>query len=105
MSEGESMIVLRRVRSKQKDVFRDYKIELDGKVVASIANDTTVHVPATPGAHKLRVTIDWCSSPTIDVNLAANETQRFECGPASLFLVLLHVTFMRDRYLWLRSAR
>ena len=54
---------------------RNYKIFIDGELVGNVANGATAEFPVTAGKRAITVKIDWCSSPTISVEIGADETK------------------------------
>ncbi|MCX5674841.1 MAG: hypothetical protein NTX87_07520 [Planctomycetota bacterium] len=84
------------------DAYRKYAILIDGRQIGSVKNGETKTISLEPGAHTLRLKIDWCSSNTISFDLTSNETARFRCG--SNFLGPLCVFFAPSKYLYLRKS-
>ena len=86
-----------------KDSLRAYQIELDGKVVEKINSGEIIGLDVQPGQHRLRLKIDWCSSPYVDYEIQLGQTIKFQCGSnAKSLLVLIYITFLRNKYLWLK---
>lgn len=102
---GKSRIVIRRVASRWQDRLRDYKVVVDGRVVARVANGREVTVAVEPGRHKVHMAIDWARSRPLDVELTAEQSIRLECGPnVPPLLALIYVTVLFRRWVWLRPA-
>jgi hypothetical protein len=86
------------------DASRKYKIELDGDIAGEIRASESVTLNVTPGNHKIRLRIDWCSSNYLDFQVAPEETVVFDCGNNSpLGLVILYITIFRNKYLWIQK--
>jgi hypothetical protein len=91
--------------SRLKDAIRAYQVELDGEVIGKINRGESVGFDIQPGRHRLRLKIDWCGSPDIDFEIQTGQVLKFECGnnvPA--LLDLIYITFLRNKYLWLRQV-
>jgi hypothetical protein len=90
------------------DAYRKYAILIDGRQIGSVKNGETKTVSLEPGAHTLKLEIDWCSSNTISFDLTSNETARFRCGSnlrgLRAFLGPLCVFFAPSKYLYLRKS-
>ncbi|MCU7726955.1 hypothetical protein ODJ79_24780 [Actinoplanes sp. KI2] len=52
---------------------RSYKIYVNGVKVAGIRTGKTVDIPLPPGEHRIKVKIDWCSSPELIVNIGPGQ--------------------------------
>src|SRR5437016_221349 len=44
------------------NLWRDFKVLMDGVPVARLANGRSVMIPMSPGKHEIVATIDWCRS-------------------------------------------
>jgi hypothetical protein len=58
---------------------RHWKLELDGEVIASIANGDTSILQAGPGRHSLRIFYEWYSSPALEIELRAGQELHLGC--------------------------
>ena len=61
-----------------RHVFASLRVELDGKQVAKIRDNTSIQLPVAVGPHKIRVKMPWVSSPVTDLTVNAGETVRRE---------------------------
>jgi len=90
------------------DAFRKYAILVDGRESGKIENGGTKTISLEPGAHTLKLEIDWCSSNSIAFDLTSNETARFRCGSnlsgLRRFLGLFYIFFAPSKYLYLRKS-
>ena len=59
---------------------RDYGVYIDGEKVGTIANGETKEFDVSPGYHSVFTKIDWCSSPTLSVNINDLETKNLKVG-------------------------
>jgi hypothetical protein len=55
-------------------VFRRIVIDIDGEPAARVGHGKTVEVAVSPGQHFMRARMDWHASPTIQVDVPADET-------------------------------
>ena len=87
------------------DRIRAYRILVDGQEMARLNDGESVELPVVSGRHTIVAKIDWCSSPTLNVNIRDGETVNFECGSnrrgLRLLLGIFYVLFLRDQYLTL----
>jgi hypothetical protein len=98
-------IVIRRLKALWQDRARAYQIIVDGMHAGTIGNDAEARIAVTPGRHTVRLEIDWCGSPEVEVDVGAGTECRLECGPnANPFMAFVYITFRKDRYLWLRDG-
>lgn len=98
-----SQIQLKRGKAWQ-DMLREYRVLVDGKHVASIGEKSEVTVPITPGKHVVQLSVDWCTSPKVEVTVEQGQTLPMGCGPNSnALLALLYITLWRKKYIWLRQ--
>lgn len=79
--EGNATIVLSRRRGGYRDIMRSYLVIVDGKELAKIKRGQTVELPVAAGAHEVFLKIDWCRSPTLNVDAAAGEVIKLFCEP------------------------
>lgn len=98
-------LLVRRAMVAWQDRVRSYRVIIDDKEVAQIANGAEVEVPVDAGKHVVQLKIDWCQSEALEVNVASGEKKILECGPnATPWLALLYITVLRKKYLWLCPA-
>jgi hypothetical protein len=87
------------------DRIRAYRILVDGQEMARLNDGESVELPVVSGRHTIVAKIDWCSSPTLNVNIRDGETVNFECGSnlrgLRVLLGMFYVLFLRDQYLTL----
>ena len=58
---------------------RRWNLELDGEVIARIANGETSILDARPGRHSLRIFYDWYSSRPLEVDLRRGQELHLGC--------------------------
>lgn len=99
-----AQIVVRR-SAAWGDKLREYRIIVDGAACGSIAERGEARIAVAPGRHVVRLKIDWCWSAPLTVDVEDGKEHVLECGPnANPFLVLLYISFWKNRYLWLRDS-
>ena len=91
-------IIINRT-SEYLNRFRDYGIYIDGKKVDTIASGETIELNVSAGHHFVSTKIDWCSSPTLSVNINDEATKSLTVGgfkngkwlmPAGLVIIVLN---------------
>jgi|SRR5215469_18102852 len=75
-------IVLRRERGGYRDFLRSYEVMVDGKMAAKIKRGQTVTLPIPAGQHEIFLRIDWCRSPSVEVDARSGEVIKMSCEPA-----------------------
>jgi hypothetical protein len=102
-------IAVRRQPGGQRDIFRAYRIVVDGKTVGKIRRGQSREVQVSPGSHTLVIAIDWGSSPMAQVELQTGDRAAFVCEPGgSAETALVTSLFDRHAYIslsWDVSAR
>jgi hypothetical protein len=84
---------------------RRYKIYVDGVKVAAVRVGKTIEIPVTPGEHRVKAKLDWCSSPEVVINVVAGQPSNLAVetvGP--IYAMLANQLFRPSRYLALVSA-
>jgi hypothetical protein len=76
-------ITIKRLPRPYGDLFRAYGILIDDAHVGSVKRRKTRSIEVAPGHHRVRLTIDFCASPEVEVDLGAGEEAHFECRAAS----------------------
>lgn len=75
MIENGSWIVVHRSSSLGwQDVFRAYKVEVDGVVRGKVRRGESLTCEVFAGTHVVQATIDWGGSPEVTVEPASGET-------------------------------
>jgi hypothetical protein len=99
-------LIIHRVNSLARDVFRAYQVWVDQALVATVKRDSTVRIPLEPGEHQVQIKIDWCSSPLLTVKIDDGSEARASCGPNKTGTgPLRQVLSDPDNYLWLREDK
>ena len=93
-----AIIQLERKRA-WADLFRSYQIFLDAELVGTIRQGKSCSFEVHPGHHELFLTIDWCSSQRLSMDLAPGEKVKVVCQGKNALFALYNVTFGADRYI------
>ena len=96
------MVILER-GSSTIDKTRKYKIMVDGENVGIIGDGEIVEFDVKEGEHQIYLSIDWCRSPKISVDIKDNEYLNLSCGSAmkgwkSIFSII-YITFLKNEYI------
>jgi hypothetical protein len=98
-------LIVRRRAAWWRDRMRDYIVLVDGSERGRVGDDGEVRVHVEPGRHKVRLKIDWCGSPTVDVDVPEDGAQVLDCGPnATPFTAIFYIIFRTSHYLTLRPG-
>lgn len=74
-------IAVRRRPGGQRDIFRAYRIIVDGEAVGKIKRGQSREIQVVPGAHSVMIAIDWGTSPIARVELQPGDRAAFVCEP------------------------
>jgi len=78
MIKTETMTTIKIQRKHEFiNLFRNYKLFVDGQIIGSISDGQEREFNVTPGKHFIVAKIDWCSSKTISFELKENDTISF----------------------------
>jgi len=80
-AEGDAKLVLTRERGGWRDWFRSYSVMIDQQEAGRVKRGERVELPITAGHHEVFVKIDWCKSPTLEVDAAPDEVVEMSCAP------------------------
>lgn len=83
---------------------RNFKIIIDGAEAGTVENGELKSFQLSPGSHSVQATIDWCSSPEVNVYLADGTTQTLHLGAfknARIFSFLPLVIIALHFLLWI----
>jgi hypothetical protein len=72
-----------RIRKGYQDRLRRYKIVVDGWTLGLVSYGKTWTGQIVPGAHKVTMTIDWKTSPDLEITAASGGVVLLECGPGA----------------------
>ena len=96
------MIVIKR-DTCYADRLRDYKIELDGTIIGTIADGQKKSFDVKPGSHVLRMKIDWGGSNRLSFQAHSGKNLHFKCASrargAKVFLAIVYASVLAQRYI------
>jgi hypothetical protein len=81
-ADNAARIVLTRAPGGWRDRFRSYLVMIDDKEVGQVRRGQRLEVPITPGHHEIFLKIDWCASPTVEVDAGPHDVIEMSCAPA-----------------------
>jgi hypothetical protein len=70
-----------RPRRGSADLFRSYHVLVDGDDVGEVRRGESWCVQIAAGRHEVHLVIDWCRSPSVDIDVAPGETVKLVCWP------------------------
>ena len=74
------MLVITR-RSSFYDKFRSYTIYVNGEKCAKIGNNSKTEIDLPVGEYEIYLSIDWCKSNKLSINIEENQNIYLECYP------------------------
>jgi hypothetical protein len=74
-------IAVTRARGGWRDLLRKYLIMIDGAVAGKIRRGQTLELPVTPGRHEIFLKVDWCRSPSVELDASPGEVIDLRCAP------------------------
>ena len=72
-----------RPATKYRDRARKYELLVDGAPLAKISHGETVDLQVSEGHHAVQAKIDWATTPTVEIDVAADETVALRIAPGS----------------------
>jgi hypothetical protein len=86
-----------------RDRFRSYKVRVDGNTVGQIGRDSPQHFNMPAGQHSVSLHVDWCRSPTVEVDVPSGGSVSLRCrASGGAWRVLWDITFGKNRYITLQ---
>lgn len=98
-----STVTVSRRPGGYRDRARAYKVMLDGQQVAKIKAGQRHSQPIPPGAHRVKMKIDWTGSQVEEFTVEPGATAEFHCEPNGFFLNLFWQIFTGSK--WIRLQR
>jgi len=96
-------VTIERRKAVWRDLVRAYVVTIDGQPVGKLSSGEQKSFALTPGPHEVRMTIDWCGSPRVTVDGAADT--RLVCDANGIALtVLWDIIFRAGNYISLTRA-
>ncbi len=79
--ESVGQLQVSRARRGSVDLFRAYRVLVDGEDMGEVKRGQSRLVHVAPGRHEVHLAIDWCRSPSIEVDVAPGENVKLACWP------------------------
>jgi hypothetical protein len=96
-------VTVERRKAVWRDLFRPYVVTIDGQPRGKLSSGEQQTFPLTPGPHEVRMTIDWCGSPSVTVDGSADTRLVCDAGGGAL-TVLWDIIFRTGSYISLIRA-
>ncbi|WP_329116649.1 hypothetical protein [Streptomyces sp. NBC_01465] len=96
---GQGTIELTRVPDGYRDFLRSYTVLVDEVPAGRIRRGQTLNLQVPAGTHQLRLTIAWCSSPAMTVDIDAGTPAYFACAPGDQPSAITAVTSGANDYI------
>jgi hypothetical protein len=96
-------ITITREKARWRDRARAYKLKIDGAEAGEIRSGETLRVPLASGMHRVGLSLDWCTSPELQLSGDQDHVLRCAAGGNSL-MAGIDVIFRPNRYIALESA-
>jgi hypothetical protein len=101
-----TVLVIRRLPRPKQDRDQVYRVLVDGTQRAEVGDDSTVQIGLTPGEHRVRLRVKWCSSRELPFSIEPGQILRMECRPKGIpVLALLYITLWRNDYISLEVVK
>lgn len=97
-------ITVTREAGGYRDRMRAYKILIDKTVVGAIKPGESLTVPVASGSHTVQMKVDWCTSPTLTINAAAEANAVLTCAPAGSAITAPFSMFRPGAYIRLERT-
>ncbi|MFI5681944.1 hypothetical protein [Streptomyces cellulosae] len=83
MAAVQGTIALTRAQDGFQDFLRSYTVLIDEVPAGKIRRGQTLHLKVPAGTHQMRLTIAWCSSPSMTADIEAGTSTYFVCAPGN----------------------
>lgn len=102
----QGTIELTRVQDGYQDFLRSYTVLIDEVPAGKIRRGQTLHLKVPAGTHQMRLTIAWCSSPSVTADIDTGTPTYFVCAPGNQPSAITAVTAGANDYitLWRTEA-
>jgi hypothetical protein len=105
MNSGPGTIAIEREHARLRDRARSYKVLIDGTQVGVVGDGCSEIFSVTPGAHVVRLRLDWCKSDQVDLAVSDGGVVHLRCGPrGGSITVITDALFRSSSYLRLEKA-
>ena len=77
-------VTITREKAAWRDRARAYVVKINGVAAGSLKPGEMAVIPLEPGLHRVRVDLDWCSSPELSLSGAEEHALRCKAGGSAL---------------------
>ena len=95
----ESAIIFITRKPALADSLRSYKIFLNEKLVGTIRQGMSSSFEVYPGHHDIFLTIDWCASRRVSIDLEPGDEVNLFCQPSNPWFAFYNITFGANNYI------
>jgi hypothetical protein len=100
---GYGRIKVRRVKAGffERDRLRSYVVMIDDRASGQLRRGKEIVIDVPPGHHEVRIKIDWTGSPTVPVEVAADQQVNLVAVPKGVQPVPISDLASSDRWVTL----
>ncbi|GAA0247601.1 hypothetical protein [Cryptosporangium japonicum] len=102
MEKPAARLVVTRTASSARDIWRRYRVEVDGRRIGTLKRGQSLTVDLSPGSHRVQALIDFEGSHPLEVNVPPGEEARLVVEPSEHLMPTFGLATARDPYLVLR---
>ena len=97
---GYARIKVRRVKAGffERDRLRSYVVLVDDRVSGQLRRGKEIVIDVPPGHHEVRIKIDWTGSPTVPVDVEADQQVNLVAVPKGVQLAPISDLVSKDRW-------
>lgn len=103
MVQRRMLVINIKRESGYADKLRAYKVQVDGTVIGTIADGESKDFDVQPGAHTLRLTVDWAGSNVVEFQSGQKKVIHFRCGSrakgSKILLAVVYSFFLFKKYI------
>jgi hypothetical protein len=100
---GYARIKVRRVKAGffERDRLRSYAVMIDERPSGRLRRGKEIVIDVLPGHHEVRIKIDWTGSPTVPVEVAADEQVNLVAVPKGVQFAPISDLVSKNRWVTL----
>jgi hypothetical protein len=100
---GSARIKVRRVKAGffERDRLRSYVVMIDERASGRLRRGKEIVIDVPPGHHEVRIKIDWTGSPTVAVDVEADQQVNLVAVPKGVQLAPIADLASKDRWVTL----
>ena len=92
LSEGpQAKLTIKRTSGDYRDLFRSYKVLVDGEPVGKLRPGAQLHVEVPAGRHDVQARIDWSGSEVLVIEVAESSSPVVELSAGSAFSAVVEM--------------